>query len=164
MTIVMIESVDFFKELNQNIIKFINPYSLTNNIEEECGSDSREKKDNSSSYYRLNDNFNDEDPKINLDDFSVISQDNYVTLNDLYFLPNDNNDTEELIISTYFIPTTNLGDISVELQEKFKYGFMFSGCKILNNFLSLMTRNQCEIKGIRYVNPTMQKLCSVSKC
>ena len=56
------------------------------------------------------------------------------------------------------------GDIEVEVQEKVKYGFNFSGCSILNNVVYLITRNQYYIKVIIYVNHNMQKLCSVDKC
>ena len=82
----------------------------------------------------MNENFNDEDIKINLDDFAVTGQDHYLTFDDLYFLSRDNDDTQEFIISTDFIRTTNSEYISVKVQEKFKYGFKFSGCNILNNF------------------------------
>ena len=43
-------------------------------------------------------------------------------------------------------------EILVELQEKVKYGFKFSGCNILNNVGYLMTSNQYDIKVSRYVN------------
>ena len=92
-------------------------------------------------------NSNDEDPEINLNDFSVTSQDYYVTFDDLDFLSRDNYDTEEFIIPADFITTTNSGDIAVKVQEKVKYGFKFSGCNILNNDGSLMTRNQYYTKG-----------------
>ena len=104
---------EFFKELYQNIITFINPYSVKNNIEGKCGSGSSENDNKNSSYDRFNDNFNDDDPKINLDDFSVTSQYHYVTFNDLDFLSRDNNNTKEFIIPTDFIPTTNSGYIAV---------------------------------------------------
>ena len=67
------------------------------------------------SYDRFIDNFNDEDPEINLNGFSVTSQDHYVTFDDLYFLSRDDDDTGELIIPTYFIPTTKSEDIAVKL-------------------------------------------------
>ena len=53
--------------------------------------------ENNSSYDRLNENFNDDDPEINLNDFSVTSQDRYVSFDHLDFLLRDNDDTEELI-------------------------------------------------------------------
>ena len=79
----------------------------------------------------MNKNFNDDNPEINLGNFSVTSQDNYTTFDDLYFLSRDNDDTEEFIISTDFTQTTNSGDIAVKVQEKVKNGFKFSGCNIL---------------------------------
>ena len=66
---------------------------MTNIIEEECGSDSSENYENNIFYDRLNDNFNDQYPEINLNDFSVTSQDHYVTFEDLYVLSLDNDDT-----------------------------------------------------------------------
>ena len=97
-------------------------------------------------------NFNDDNTNINLNDFSVTSQDNFVTFDDLYILSHDNDDIEEFTIPTDFTPTTNSGNIEVELQEKVKDGFKFSACNILNNVGSLMTRNRYGIKGSRYVN------------
>ena len=116
-------------------------YSVTNNTKEECGSDSSKNDDKNSSYDSLNGNFNDNDPETNLDDFSVTSQYNYATLDYSDLLSHDNDYTEEFIISTDLIPITNSGDISYKVQEKVKYGFKFSGCNILNNVISLMTRN-----------------------
>ena len=78
-------------------------------------------------------------------------------------LSRDNNDAREFIIPTNFTPTTNSGDIEVEVQEKVKYGFKFSGCNILNNVGSLKAINQYYIKGSVYVNHHMRKLCSVDK-
>ena len=79
-------------------------------------------------------------------------------------LSRDNDDTEELIISNNFIPTKNSGYIAFEVQEKFKYGFKFSGCNILNDFGYLNTRNQYDIKGSRWFNCHMQMICYVDKC
>ena len=112
----------------------------------------------------MNDNFSGDNPKINLNDFSVTSQDHYVTFNYLYLLSRDNDNTENFIIPSDFIPTENSVNISFESQEKVKYGFKFSGCKVLNNVGSLMTRNQYYIKGSRCVNHHTKKLCSVAKC
>ena len=95
-----------FKQFDQNIITFVHPYLVTNNVEEECGSNSRENDDNNSSYDRFNENFNDDDPEININDFSVTSQNHYVILGYLYLLSLYNDDTEEFIIPTDFIPTT----------------------------------------------------------
>ena len=111
----------------------------------------------------MNENFNDDDTDINLDDFAVTSQDRYVTFDDLDLLSRDIDDTEEFIIPTNFITTTNSGDIAVKVQEKFKYGFKFSSCNILNNVGSLIMRQQNDIKGNRYVNHRMKKLCYVAK-
>ena len=47
--------------------------------------------------------------------------------------------------------------------RKVKYGFKLSGCNILNNVGYLMTRNQYDIKGSRYVNHHIKKLCYVAK-
>ena len=91
-------------------------------------------------------------------------QDHYVTSNGLYLLSRDNDDTEELIIPTNFIPTKNSGYIAFEVQLKVKYGLKFSGCNILNDFGYLITRNQYDIKGSRYFNFHMQMLCCVDKC
>ena len=154
---------DLFWEFDQNIVTFVDPYSVTNKIEEECGSDIIENDENNIIYYRLNDNFNDDDPEINIDDFSVTSQDHSINLSYLNFLPRDNDHTEYFIIPTYFIPTTNSGDIALKVQEKVKYGFKFSSYNISNNFGSLMTINKYDIKGRRYVNHHMQKLWSVDK-
>ena len=88
---------------------------LTNNVEEECGSNSWENDDNNSSYDRFNENFNDDDPKININDFSVTSQNHYVIIGYLYLLSLYNDDTEEFIIPTDFIPTTKSWNIAVEI-------------------------------------------------
>ena len=93
-----------FKEFDQNVITFINTYSVTNNIEKECGSDSNENDDRDSSSDRLNDNFNDDDPKIDFNDFYVTSQDHYVTFDDLDVLSRDNDDTDAFIIPIDLIP------------------------------------------------------------
>ena len=60
--------------------------------------------------------------------------------------------------------TTNSVDIAVEVQEKVKYEFKFSGCNIFNNIRSLMTRNENEIKRSRYANNQMQRFFYVAKC
>ena len=104
-----------FKEFYQNTITFINPSSVTNNIEAECGSYSSENEEKNISQDRLNEKLNDDHPEINLDDFSITSQYNYVTFNALYFLSRDNDDTQEFVIPNDFTPTTNTGDIAVEL-------------------------------------------------
>ena len=88
----------FFLEFYKNIITFLNPYLLKIIIEEECGGDSSENNNNTSSYDKLNDNFNDDYPKINIDDFSGICEDHYVTFDNLDLLSRDNDDTEEYII------------------------------------------------------------------
>ena len=49
-----------FKDPNQKIITFINPYPVKNNTENEYGSDSSENDKNNSSYDSFNGNFNDE--------------------------------------------------------------------------------------------------------
>ena len=51
--------------------------------------------------------------KINFDDFAVTSQAHYVTVDDLDFLSRDNDDIEEFIIPTDFIPEKNSVDIAV---------------------------------------------------
>ena len=71
---------------------------------------------------------------------------------------NDN----EFFSPSDFIPTTNTGEIPTEVEEKVRYGFKFSGCNILNNVGSLLTRSHYDIKSSRYVNHHIQKLCSVT--
>ena len=53
---------------------------------------------------------------------------------------------EENDIIPDFIPTSSAGEIAVEVEEKVKYGFKFSGCNILNNAGSLLTRRCYDIK------------------
>ena len=53
-----------------------------------------ENDENNSSCDRLNDNFNDDNPEINLDYFAVTSQYHYVTFGDLELLSHDNDDAE----------------------------------------------------------------------
>ena len=86
----------------------------------------------------LNDNSNDDYPEINLGDFDVKIQYQYVTFDEIDFLSCDNDDAQDFIIPNDFIPTTNSGDIAVEAQEQIKYGFKFLGCNIFNNVLSLI--------------------------
>ena len=104
----------------------------------------------------MNDNFNYEDPEIDLGGFSVASQYHYVNFDYLDLLLHDNDDTEDFIVPTDFITTTKSRDIAGKVQERVKYGFNLSGCKILNNVGYLITRNQYDIKGSRYVNLHMQ--------
>ena len=111
----------------------------------------------------MNDNFNDDEPEININDFDVTSQYHYITFNDLCLLLHYNDDTEKFIIPTDFISITNSRDIAVKVQEKIKYRFKFSGFNILDHVGSLMTRNRCYIKGSRYVNHCMQNLWYVTK-
>ena len=75
----------------------------------------------------MNKNFSDDNTEINNDDFAVTSQDHFSTFDYLDVLLRDNDDTEELIIRTDFIPTKYSGDIAAEVKEKFRYGFKFSG-------------------------------------
>ena len=163
MNIVMFESMGIFKYFDQSIITFINPFLVTNNIEEECGGDSSKNDNKNISYYRLNEKFNDDNPEIKLNDFSVIIQYHYVNFDDLNLFSRDNYDTEEFIIPSDFIPTPNSGDVAVEVQDKFKYGFKTSTCNILNNVVYLMTRNQYGIKGSIYMNHHVKKLFFVDK-
>ena len=112
----------------------------------------------------MNFKFNDNDLEINIGGFSVRSKYHSSTLDYLDLLSRDIYDTEELIISTDYITTTNSGDISVGVQEKVKYGFKFSVCNILNNVGYLMTRNKYDIKCSRYINHCMQDLFAVDIC
>ena len=89
----------------------MNPSSIKNNIQEEYGSDSSENDNKNSSYDSLNENFNYDYLEININDFSVTSQHNYVTFDYLYLLSRDNDDTEEVITPIDFIKSENSGDI-----------------------------------------------------
>ena len=73
------------------------------------------------------------------------------------------NKENDFIIPTDYIPTTEAGDIPLEVDEKIKYGFRFSGSNILNNVGSLLTRTNFDMRKSRYVNHNIQKLCSVTK-
>ena len=63
-----------------------------------------------------------------------------------------------------FFPTTNAGELCVEVEEKVGYGFKFSGCNILNNAGSLLSRSLFDIRKSKYINHHIQKLCSVINC
>ena len=94
----------------------------------------------------MNDNFNDDNTEINLDDFSITSQYHYDNFDHLYLLSSDNDYTEDFMIHTDLIPTADSIYISVEVQEKVKYGFKFSGCNILNNVGYLMKKTNITSK------------------
>ena len=81
-----------------------------------------------------------------------------------YDLENNDDEIDNFIMPSNLIQTTNTGDVPIEVNEKVKYGFKFSGCNILNNIGSLLSRKLHEIKGSRYVNCNFQKICSVAKC
>ena len=53
-----------------------------------------------------------------------------------------------MIIPTNYTSITNSGDIAVEVEEKVKYGFKFSGSNILNNVGSLLTRKIILFKRV----------------
>ena len=60
----------------------------------------------------MNDEFNDDDPEINIDGFSITREDHYVNFDGLNLLSSYNNDTKELVFPNNFIPITkNPGDI-----------------------------------------------------
>ena len=51
-----------------------------------------------------------------------------------------------------FMPTTDVGSTDFEVEEETLYGFKFSGCNILNNPVSLLTRKKYELKCNNYLN------------
>ena len=112
----------------------------------------------------MNDNLNYDNTEINLDDFSVTSQDHFFTFDDSDLLSRDNHDTEDFIIPNDLIKTKNSGYIAFKVQEKVKYEFNFPNFNVLNNVGYLFTRNQYDIKVIRYLNHHVQKLCYIAKC
>jgi predicted GIY-YIG superfamily endonuclease len=121
----------------------------------------------------------DENVQNETQEFTSETLNNYVTMGeeneylvDDTILMNANNEDDleqEMIIptdfiATDFIPTTNAGEIALKVEEKVKYGFKFSGCNILNNVGSLLTRSNYDIQRNRYVNHNIQKLCSTTNC
>jgi predicted GIY-YIG superfamily endonuclease len=127
------------------------------------------------------DNNHDEDDESIDDNTSENSDDlisdevigNHVTMSEEHeflvddtLMMNDNrmHEDEEMVIPTDFIPTTNAGEIAIEVEEKVRYGFKFSGSNMLNNVGSLLTRSSHDFKNSRYVEHNIQKLCSVANC
>ena len=100
-----------------------------------------------------------------LENFVTTSRESEFLVDDVLLMrDNINTNQEDIDFEDNFIPTTNAGEIPLEVEEKVKYGFKFTGCNILNNVGSLLTRSSYDIKKSRYVNHFMQKICSSTNC
>ena len=101
-----------------------------------------------------------------LANYVTISEEQELLVNDAEMLVGDNisEDEDEMIIPTEFIPTTDAGVLTLEVEEKVQYGFKFAGSNILNNVGSLLSRSGHDFQKSRYVNHNIQKLCSVANC
>ena len=58
------------------------------------------------------------------------------------------------------MPTIDAGDIALVAEEETAYGFKLSGCNILNNPGSLLTRKKYDLKGNNYLNHHIKKFVS----
>ena len=117
---------------------------------------------------RIEDNSGDTTLRDTLGDYVTTAEDTERTEDDYVLLVERNDDDDinenEFVIPTDFIPTTNAGELALEVDEKVRYGFKFAGSNILNNAGSCLTRHSYDMKRSRYVNHFLQKLCSVNDC
>ena len=164
-----------FKAYNTNVISFVNPLGSNDNDEERNSTISvNESVIDDTLSSDDEDEFDNEGRRMDIPIGQNISEevyDNYVTISDENeLLCNDeemardnilNNNNDDDSVTSFFIPTTNSGDVAVEVSEKVKYGFSFSGSNILNNAGALLTRSTYDIKKSKYVNHHLQKMCSV---
>ena len=101
-----------------------------------------------------------------IENYVTVSEDNEILVDDIELMNrNVDGDVESddpFVLPTQFIPTTNTGEVPIEVVEKVRYGFKFSGCNILNNVGSLLTRSHYDIRSSKYINHHIQKLCSVT--
>ena len=138
-----------FDNYDENTISFVDPVSNNDENIENILSDEESNHERSDDCVNLNDINECDERNLNADDLA-----NYVTRSDDHeFLADDTvllrsrkDGEEENDIIPDFIPTSSAGEIAVEVEEKVKYGFKFSGCNILNNAGSLLTRRCYDIK------------------
>ena len=98
-----------------------------------------------------------------IENYVTVSEEHNLLVDDSELLNADlseedeNNDVD-------FIPTTNAGEVALQIDEKVNYGFKFSGSNILNNAGALLTRKSTTIEKSRYVCHYLQKMSSVTNC
>ena len=76
----------------------------------------------------------------------------------------DESDDDSVTNDITTIPTTYTGQIAVEVQEKTSYRFKCSGCNVLNNAGSLLTRKTYDIKVSNYLKHHIQTFVSAVHC
>ena len=125
--------------------------------------DSNENSDNEEDYDLEEVVTNDDEEEI-IAHYVTRSEDNELLVDDNELRCDDTTTVEEMVSPIDFIPTTNAGEMPIEVEEKVNYGFKFSGSNILNNAGTLLTRKKHVINQNRYVAHYCQKLCSTANC
>ena len=134
-----------FENYDDNAISFVDPVlnkdeDTDNIINNEELNHERRNLDDTNEYDEINLNADD------LENYVTRSDDHEYLVDDTVLLRSREEDEEENDIIPDFIPTSSVGEIAIEVEEKIKYGFKFSGCNILNNAGSLLTRRCYDIK------------------
>ena len=160
-----------FERFNENQIHYVLPVQ---NIESDDDTDSNfdneshrqdEESDSDSDEEPRSDDFiyDDEDDQnlLNRDSF-----DDYLTSSKSAGIINDDNheDSED---EFPFIPTTDAGELAVEIDNETEYGgigneFKINGSVILNQCGSLLTRKTHELKGSSYHKHFLQRMCATT--
>ena len=131
---------EFFNGYNPNTVSMVTPPLLReDNIEEDdkimSDDTSLQDDDNSKEFEGISEDI--------LANYVIIGEEQELLVNDTEMLVggNDSEDEDKIIIPSEFIPTTDAGVLTLEVEEKMQYGFKISRSNILNNVRSLLSRS-----------------------